>query len=92
MMIVLGFTAALFLYVVFGLILPMNGVLLICAPNAWAKLPRYLRPAIRGSRIPVGIAWSQSQSSKVMRMFCGVLYISGGIFIHFLVISALRTK
>ena len=66
---------AILIVVVFGLLFPVNGALLLFAPERWAKLPRYLRPT-RG--INVGIAWSHSRSSIWMRRVVGIAYLGIG--------------
>ena len=59
----------------FGLLLQINGVLLIFSPETWARIPQYLRLA---PRIRVGIAWSSSRSSVWMRRVLGVIYVAFG--------------
>jgi len=79
---------ALFFYIVFGLLFPLNGILMMFAPNVWTRLPRYLRPR----RIPIGTAWSESRSSKIQMRALGLMYIGLGAMVHYFLISALRTK
>ena len=76
-------------YIAFGLILPISGLFLVFAPNRWTRLPRWMRPALRGQLLPISTALSNSRSSKVMRWFIGALYIGLGAFVNILLVRAL---
>ena len=72
------------LAIAFGLLLQINGVLLVFSPETWARIPQYLRFA---PRIGVGIAWSSSRSSVWMRRVLGVIYFAFGVCVHYALAS-----
>ncbi|MBS1814508.1 MAG: hypothetical protein JSS87_06515 [Acidobacteria bacterium] len=74
-----------FLYLLFGILIPLQGFLLVLAPDKWARLPRYLRPGFKGG-IPISTAWSR------MRFFYGALCIGFGTFVNYLIINAAKIK
>ena len=66
---------AILIVVVFGLLFPVNGALLLFAPERWAQLPRYFR-IMRW--INVSVAWSHSRSSIWTRRVVGIVYLGMG--------------